>query len=47
MNSRVGFLPGRKVFLPFRWEEMGFYLEENLSSRKKFPRVTESVTIIN
>jgi len=31
----------------FRWEEMGFYREENLSSGKKLPRVTNSVTTIN
>ena len=47
LPTRVGFLPGRKVFPPFRWEEMGFYWEENLSSGKKLPRVTESVTIMN
>ena len=42
--DRVGFLPGKKVFLPFPWEEMGFYQEENISSEiwKKLPiaRVT-------
>ena len=35
---RVGFIPGRKVVLPFPWEEMGFYWEENLSSGKKLGR---------
>jgi len=27
--TRVGFLPGRKVVLPFLWEEIGFHQEEN------------------
>jgi hypothetical protein len=46
--ARVGFLPGRKVFLPFPWEEMGFYREETLSSGKKWkklPRDTVNLTI--
>jgi len=34
---RVGFLPGRKAFLPFPWEEMGFFMEE---TGKKLPNNT-------
>jgi len=36
---RVGFLPARKVFFPFPWEEMGFYQEETLSSGKKWNKL--------
>jgi len=28
VTNRVGFLPGNKLFLPFPWEEMGFYQKE-------------------
>jgi len=38
-----GFLPGRKVFLPFPLEEMGFSREENLSSGKKLGRNSQGI----
>jgi len=38
---RVGFLPGRKVFLSMG--RNGFYREENLSSQKKLSKNSQEI----